>query len=299
MYNLHAHSQLNQKNQQTFLRGFLLRYDDGFGCVQPWECFGHASVEEHWSACKEGREESYPLLKQALSCAKADSDARKNGISWWADSIVPPSHATITDLATHPEEALKRGFTTWKCKVSPATLPTIEALMSQHENVRFRLDFNETATPEQLNHWLGSLPSHSKSRIDFVEDPFIYEMQKWNALSENCGIAYAVDRDYAEWTTESRALPVWKPAWNECGKIPRAQMIVTSAMDHPVGQAWAAYCAAIYKVTNLCGLRTDHLFEENSFTNAMGEWLPTWPVLGGIGMGFDQQLEELPWTRLR
>lgn len=299
MYEMQAHGRLNQKTQQTSLRGFLLRCDDGFGCVQPWECFGHASLDEHWNACKKGREHDYPLLVQALKCTKEDARARNNGSSWWTDCIVPKSHATITDLSTQAEEAMQRGFSTWKCKVNSDSFSLIETLMQNYEDVRFRLDFNETGNHDQLRKWLVSLPNDWKARIDFIEDPFPYDLNEWNALSDSCGIAFAVDREYAEWTTQSNALPIWKPAWNQCGGIVPDQLIVTSAMDHPVGQAWAAYSAAKYAVTNLCGLRTDHLFEENAFTDVMGEWSPAWPRLEGLGMGFDQQLEDLTWTRLR
>jgi hypothetical protein len=31
----------------------------------------------------------------------------------------------------------------------------------------------------------------------------------------------------------------------------------------------------------------------------MGAWSPEWPILQGTGMGFDELLENIPWTRIR
>ena len=299
MYELHARHHLNKKSQQQSVKGFLLKRDVGVGCVQPWECFGHASLQEHWHACKEGRETEYPILMQALACAKLDSESRHRGVSWWANRNVPESHATITDVDSQGEEALKRGFYTWKCKVDPASLNQIEMILRKYAEIRLRLDFNETGNVLILHEWLQSLSLSHRRRIEFIEDPVSYEEKLWNDLSHAWEIDLAVDRDYLQYSSHSMCLPIWKPAWSAQLSVSSAKMIVTSAMDHPVGQAWAAFCAAECKLTNLCGLRTDHLFEINAFSEVMGEWNPKWPMIPGMGMGFDQQLEKLAWTRLR
>lgn len=299
MYELHASHQLNKKSQQQSVNGFLLKRDDGFGCVQPWECFGHASLLEHWHACKEGRETEYPLLMQALACAKIDSASRHHGVSWWLNRDVPDSHATVTDFDSQAEEALKRGFNTWKCKVDMASLTQIEMILRNYTQIRLRLDFNETGHVIKLTEWLQSLSMSHRRRIELIEDPVPFDENLWNDLSHTWELDLAVDRDYLKYSSRSMCLPVWKPAWSGQLSVSNSKMIVTSAMDHPVGQAWAAFCAAESKVTNLCGLRTDHLFEVNAFSELMGEWNPAWPMISGMGMGFDQQLENLPWTRLR
>jgi O-succinylbenzoate synthase len=81
------------------------------------------------------------------------------------------------------------------------------------------------------------------------------------------------------------------------------RVVVTSYMDHPVGQAFAAWEAARLDLTmpgwvGLCGLQTHSLFEPDAFTERLGPWTPAFTVPDGHGIGFDELFEKLPWTRL-
>jgi O-succinylbenzoate synthase len=74
-------------------------------------------------------------------------------------------------------------------------------------------------------------------------------------------------------------------------------------MDHPVGQAFAAWEAARLELqfpglVGICGLQTHHLFESNEFAEALGPWSPEFKAPDGIGLGFDDLLAAQPWTRL-
>lgn len=99
-------------------------------------------------------------------------------------------------------------------------------------------------------------------------------------------------------------------------------IIVTSYMEHPVGQVWAAYSSmllnrALAKILAtpgpvdllneedrnrlpLAGLVTQHLYEETPFSDYMGEATPEFPVTheGDTGLGFDSLLDELDWKAL-
>ena len=81
------------------------------------------------------------------------------------------------------------------------------------------------------------------------------------------------------------------------------ELVVTSYMDHPSGQAFAAWEAArldrLYPGrVGVCGLRTDHLFEAHEFSETLGPWVPQFTPPAGTGLGFDEWLEEIPWRRL-
>jgi O-succinylbenzoate synthase len=101
---------------------------------------------------------------------------------------------------------------------------------------------------------------------------------------------------------------VVKPVINKVQKIcDAAQMtgrkvVVTSYMDHPVGQCYAAYCAGIVNeqylglVDKRCGLMTHGLFDSNAFTERLGKVSPHWNSNSrDKGLGFDDLLEEIDW----
>jgi O-succinylbenzoate synthase len=83
----------------------------------------------------------------------------------------------------------------------------------------------------------------------------------------------------------------------------RQRVVLTGYMDHPLGQAFAAWEAARLElqfpgITGVCGLQTHHLFQDDGFTEELGPWSPAFKAPGGTGLGFDDLLEALPWTRL-
>jgi o-succinylbenzoate synthase len=100
-----------------------------------------------------------------------------------------------------------------------------------------------------------------------------------------------------------------KPArrdWRTVAAIhPSAPLLLTSAMDHPLGQSYAAYEAALAwqqfgSSLELTGLCTQHLFEPDAFSARLGMALSTLQVDdSGTGLGFDAELADLPWMELR
>ena len=91
-----------------------------------------------------------------------------------------------------------------------------------------------------------------------------------------------------------------KPAVQELPRI-ALPIVITSSMDHPVGQFGAAYVAAKHAslIDARCGLFTHVLYEPNEFSEAIrtdgSRLLPP----AGTGVGFDALLERMPWERLR
>lgn len=276
------------KQAPSVVEGFLVRYDDGFGCVQPWAQFGQGSVGEAWQTLAAGG--SSPLIDQALACCRIDGAARRRGESLWHGLKVPHSHATLTHFS-QTERAYSAGFRLWKVKCGPLDLPTLGKVMAEFPDVKFRIDCNETADPQIFEPWVKD---HAQA-IDLIEDPYPHQRQEdWFRLAN--WVPLAMDRI---WSENLPWIPVWKPAWNALSQsIPSKQTIVTSAMDHPIGQAWAAYQAALVDTEMICGLRTDHLFQTNVFSDVFSEWSSYWPEIAGFGLGWNEELELLPWIRL-
>lgn len=78
---------------------------------------------------------------------------------------------------------------------------------------------------------------------------------------------------------------------------------MTSAMDHALGQMFAAYEAATAMASgqalDYCGLCTEHLFEKDEFFERVSSFGGVLEAdRSGGGLGFGDVLENLPWRRL-
>jgi O-succinylbenzoate synthase len=257
--------------------GALIRIGDGFGDVFPWPELGDAPLDEQLARLSRG--ETTPLTARTLAMARIDGEARRAGRSLFDGLTIPRSHWTGIDP---PPE-----FDTIKVKGGPdfdaASLP---------DRVRVRIDFNGTLDADSFARM--PLP---RERIDFVEDPVPYDAATWRALRERTGLRLALDRIVA---TDGVDVLIVKPALQ---KLPRVglPLVITSSMDHPVGQFGAAYVAAKHAslVDERCGLFTHVLYEPNEFSDAIRSDASRLLPPAGTGIGFDAQLERMPWVPLR
>jgi O-succinylbenzoate synthase len=251
-------------------RGALIRVDSGFADVHPWPELGDAPLETQLDRLRRG--ETTPLTRRSLELAKIDSHARERGVSLFGGLTIPESHWPGPD----PPE----GFDTVKLK-------SIERIPPR---VRLRFDFNAKLTPEQFLMIAEGLPAE---RIDFVEDPCPYDGGTWSALRDATGMRLALDRFFAE---EGVDVLVVKPAIQDIPET-KKELVITSYMDHPIGQFGAAYFAALHP-SRRCGLFTHVLYEKNEFSERIrsdgARLLPP----DGTGIGFDDLLARLPWKKL-
>jgi O-succinylbenzoate synthase len=256
--------------------GALLRAGDGFADVHPWPELGDAPLDEQLARL--GRGETTPLTRRSLWFASVWKRDLFDGLT------IPRSHWPGSD----PPE----GFDIAKIKMPGGTLP---------DRVRLRLDFNADA-----DAFARLAPSLPRERIDFVEDPCPYDEETWRRLREETGMRFALDRAVAV-PTRARArararlfrragaatpydVRIVKPAVED---VPKSDIpiIITSYMDHPIGQLHAAYVAANSKET--CGLVTHVLYETDAFIERM-----TIKDARLIPPDFTDLLEALPWKRL-
>jgi O-succinylbenzoate synthase len=190
------------------------------------------------------------------------------------------------------------GFDTVKVKMPGGSWP---------EGYRLRLDFNASVDAETFSRIAETLP---RERIDFVEDPCPYDEEVWDRLREQTGLRLALDRASAVVPPASRRLirrlaadfVVVKPAVED---LPETDLpiIITSYMDHPIGQLHAGYVASAAGRRRIsrrdaggtctCGLVTHVLYEPDAFIERMtiadGRLVPP---------DFTELLESLPWKKL-
>jgi O-succinylbenzoate synthase len=206
---------------------------------------------------------------------------------------------------------VEAGFTTVKLKAGrdlAAEKKLLEAMSAEFPTLRWRIDFNESIELEAVTEFLLALSEKTRAAIDFVEDPCPFSESGWSALYQKTRIQLAVDRE-ATTTSAAAQVMVIKPAVDEPFLLGEAaishnqRVVLTSYMDHPVGQAFAAWEAARLELqlpglVGICGLQTHQLFEPNEFTEALGPWSPEFKAPDGLGLGFDDLLAAQPWTRL-
>ena len=151
------------------------------------------------------------------------------------------------------------------------------------------------------------MPLRLYRAIDFVEDPCPYDATSWNAAIARWGVNLALDKGWQTATTGFGPVVI-KPTRRDWRQVahqhPDHDLVFTSAMDHPIGQMFAAYEAATARYelgdrVGLCGLCTQHLFNPDAFLERVispGGHLQA-DTRGG-GLGFGDLIDRLPWRRL-
>ena len=254
--------------------GALLRIGDGFADLHPWPELGDLPLDVQLRML--ARAEMTPQSAASVEFARIDGEARARGVSLFEGLTIPESHWPGADP---PDE-----FDTVK----------IKGVTRVPDHVRIRIDFNATLTPAEFLDVVETLPD---DRIDFVEDPCAYDEQTWMQLREVTGLRLALDRGVAP---EGRGYdvlvhkPALRPDWPKTDR----EIVVTSYMDHPIGQFGAAYVAATHTTSARCGLMTHVLYEPDAFNERIDRDGARLLSPQGTGLGFDDLLENLPWKEL-
>jgi O-succinylbenzoate synthase len=187
----------------------------------------------------------------------------------------------------------------------------------QDSLVRLRFDFNSTLKAGELDAFLERLPVAVRSRVEFIEDPFAFEARVWAEAQKRLQIILAADleigspEEAAEAArSQAAGVLVVKPAKQDDCAFARAflaasgySVIVTSSMDHPLGQIAAAYRAAKLRAefgeaVGICGLLSQTAFFPNEFSESLRIQGPQLVPPGGTGFGFDDLLHQQEWTRV-
>ncbi len=312
-YLLHSGAALNAASQRRVFPGALLRVGDGYGCLHPWPEFGDLPLPDQLARLAAGQPTA--LAEMALRCAAIDGAARAAGVSLFDGLEIPASHYSWSFAQpTQPqfEKLLAEGWPALKAKGYANYGETTRFLeqcarMAGDGGPRFRVDFNACLRADSFQKFVEFMPVRVYRQLDFVEDPFPYEAEAWQACRERWGVRLALDKGWQDGEHGFDAVVV-KPARRDWRTVaqrhPGQPLILTSAMDHPLGQMFAAWEAAQARVelgdlVGLCGLCTQHLFEPDAFLERVlspGGRLQ--PDTDGGGLGFGSVLDKLPWRRL-
>ena len=309
-YCLRARGFLNAISNRREFEGALIEIDGGYGCIHPWPELGDPTLDKCLADLAGARR--WPIVRRAVRCAEFDREARAFENSLFEEMEVPASHATLAKGdAGEIAAAAEAGFTTikLKCGRAPgAEAEFLETMSKEHPKMQWRLDFNESLSSEAAAEFLLGLTEKARAAIEFLEDPCPYSDASWAELRRKTRVKLAVDREATPLSAAAQVMVI-KPAVDEPFFLAEAaiahqqRVVLTSYMDHPLGQAFAAWEAARLELqfpglVSMCGLQTHHLFEPDEFTEALGAWSPEFHPPSGHGRGFNDQLGALPWTRL-
>jgi o-succinylbenzoate synthase len=313
-YALHSRGSLNAVSRRKEFHGALILVDEGVGCLHPWPEFGDAPVKEQLELLS--ADGTSKVIERALHMAQVDGAARKAGVSLFADLQIPASHYSWDQhqsLDSQVERIHREGWQAVKGKgtrdLEQVTewLEDLSAALSD-PSIKLRVDFNSCLEAEDFTELLASLSDATLQRLDFVEDPFHYEPALWCEMQLKYDVRLALDKQLHV-ASDGYDVAVIKPARRDWRKlVPTlagdSKLMFTSAMDHAVGQSFAAYEAALAarelgSRLDLCGLCTEHLFAKDEFFARISSHGGNLAIdRAGTGLGFDEVLKTLPWLKL-
>lgn len=309
-YTLRAKSLLNSVAGRREFQGALIRIGSGYGCIHPWPELGDPPLAKCLKDLVGARRHS--IVRRAVRCAELDGAARENGDWMFDDVVLPQSHATLTEMTREAvEKALVAGFGTVKVKVgrdAEKEASFLNEISKAYAQLQLRLDANCAFDVAGYKAFASRLHDGARVALDFIEDPVDYDGELWATLRREVGLPLALDRDVAVGSKGADAY-VLKPAIEEPWLLVEDAVatgkgaVVTSYMDHPLGQSFAAWEAirmnAVFpEAVGLCGLQTHGLFRETAYSYALGAVQPEFSPAEGTGLGFDDLLAAESWELL-
>ncbi len=300
---------------KSIRRGVLLRWGFqngtiGYSDCHPWPELGDYPLKDQLHLLRKSRFTN--LTYRSLHFAKLDAEARQKQISLFSGLIVPPSHLLIPDLTRANDQTFRQGFTHYKIKLGKNLKTELEFLQmllrGLSKQVKLRLDFNGTLTPDSFQSVVKAL-NHHADRIEFFEDPFHPTSHSWRDPQNKRLFQFARDAhsDKELRLSSTANFLVVKPATESLDKYKRIRyphhFVVTSYLDHPLGQLTAAYEAAKLRVIphvkmSHCGLLSHLVYQPNIFSDQLNIQEATLIPPNGTGFGFDELLSNLSWSRL-
>lgn len=299
--------------------GALLRFcfaegHYGYSDCHPWPELGDDALDLQLASLAAG---CYSALGQrCLTMAHMDARARRCAIPLFpAGEQYPRSHFLIHTLTNHSlslaAQAYARGFTHFKVKIQQASEGEVERLAAlagvcELKPHTLRLDFNEKFDVEKLEFFLDKLFSAAprlRSALDFLEDPLPWDSAQWAVLRRRWHVALACDRSAGAAAGDYAAdVIVVKPAIVDpipiVAKLHAGQrLVVTSYLDHPIGQLAAARCAWLLRPHEVHGLATHHVWHPTVWSASLG-LAPRILPQPGTGWGYDALLPALEWLAI-
>lgn len=293
---------------QQKLEGMLLEEEGAYSLIQPWPLLGDASFADYLIDLKSDR--TLPLTKRALEILRDEKKAKAEKRSLLPNTI-PASHLLI-ETAEFLEDDLKSGIKSFKIKIGrnlEEEMTLLRALESKMDLGAFklRLDANLKLSAEEADAIFSRFSEKLLCAIDFVEDPINGRPEDWLKFSERFNLRLAHDlapeafRNAAEvWVlkpTRENPWPLVDRAAHDLRRI-----VITSALDHPLGHVIAAAEAAQIAeahplLIDECGLISFGALETSVPFTRKGAHLDL-SSLSGPGYGMDAEMKKLSWEEI-
>jgi O-succinylbenzoate synthase len=326
-FELHRYS-LQPANGGLARKGALLRHDGGFADLHPWPELDDQPLDKQIEALRRhvqtGEAPATPLLARSLVCLRQDAEARRAGRSLFAGLPLPENHRLWPDFhAWKPDEiraeaeaAAKAGFRTLKLKCGrhpEAEHERLEQLAQLDLSFKLRIDMNARLDADEFHAFIHAFSSRLLDALDYVEDPCPWEPLAWRGFQERYGLRLASDRcthaGLVEDLVEGFETYIVKPAAQDPARFVKAaalhmkRLVITSYLDHPVGQAFALLEAARVLdqhplLLDTCGLASHDAYHPNEFSMVLKMDGARLLAPEGTGLGFDAQLDRLSWLPL-
>ncbi|WP_374029639.1 hypothetical protein [Bdellovibrio bacteriovorus] len=319
-YTLKPTQSLNAASKPAPREGVLLKVEwadaVGYADLHPWPELGDLALDEQLSLLRQGK--ITPQAEQSIWLARRDALLRKDKKNIFDQGERVKNNALLTDFAAlkpgYLDELKKEGFTTLKVKVGRNLKEEAEILTHiAAAGFKIRLDFNALGSWQIFEKFIGNLPLTVKALIEYVEDPFPFEIGAWSEAQKLVKIALDNQYDKVPWERLQKApfdVVIIKPAKTDVDKaVERClkwnlKAAVTSYMDHPVGVAHAVGIAMELKekysdMILECGCLTHRLYQMDVFSAEISTQGPYLLKVKGTGVGFDKVLGGLPWHQLK
>lgn len=320
-YTLKPLHQLNAIHAGGAREGALLKVEWGDGVVgyadlHPWPELGDLTLEEQLADLRRGK--MSVQVEQCVWLARRDSQLRKEKKNIFEGGEKVKNNFLLTDYQKiRPgflDEVKKEGFSTLKLKVGRNLQEEAAALsFIAAAGLMIRLDFNALGRWQIFEKFISSLPLTVKPMIEYVEDPFPFDVTAWGEARKLVKVAIDNQYDKVPWDQLTSApfdVVVIKPAKMDVDKaITRCEKwnlkaTVTSYMDHPVGVVHALGVAMELKkkygeMILDAGCFTHRLYQMDAFSAEMSNQGSYLLKVKGTGIGFDELLGALPWHQLK
>lgn len=325
-YTLHPRAALGSHAGASGRDGALLCVEEesqtrGYADLHPWPELGDLTCKEQLARLKRG--EKTPQVELSLKFAASDARARFAGRSLFAGLDIPKSHYLITDLISFGKQQLNvliaGGFSHIKAKIGrrpDEEVAAIERIDKQlNSEIKWRLDANANLTFQAVAEMLDTVrlqlgADRFYRMFDFIEDPCPYSAAKWHELHDRFDIGIAVDREIDKLNDlKSVSHVVIKPAVQDylsvakCAADAGKRIVVTSYLDHPVGQLHAACAAGTLRhrfgsMVDIGGLLSSGAYRSTSYSEALRVRECRLESPGGLGIGFKHLLDGEKWIPL-
>lgn len=288
----------------------------GYADIHPWPELGDATLDEQLGDLKKGRISTQ--LEQSIWCASQDAKLRENKKNIFEVGAKVSNNFTLSDYKSAPDgmldEVRKADFKTIKMKAG-LNLEEEAKFVARMASAQFkvRLDFNAALSFQSFHKFLGFLTPRAKLAIEYIEDPFQFDLEQWTNANELVPLALDREASRVKWDELPAILPfkflILKPAKDDVDKTVqkaiqhRLKLTVTSNMDHVVGVLHALAVAMKLQKdfpSMMCeaGCMTHNLFQLDECSAAINTSGPFFQKTAGYGIGLEKELNAVLWQPL-